>query len=225
MWEGVSGRAQTFALVDADRPLGGSLAAAHSTRILLVGPSVRTPLPCILDVRARRYVGITGCCVRAIALMHCSSAITAGEGRAGVREKSAARDERAAGPSAAVESWQRERIRRERLLRLNRERVQRHDYGVRAARHRSQVSPGRCICGAHACLFYPGSEIYSVPKDLRDVLENCLGEDPSPQVLATYIPEVRRILFNLFQGLQNKQEAYKKSFMGRSTPPYFAERR
>jgi hypothetical protein len=49
------------------------------------------------------------------------------------------------------------------------------------------------------------SEVYAVPKDLRDILENCLGEDPSPQVLNTYMPEVRRVVYTLLQGLQSKQ--------------------
>jgi hypothetical protein len=32
------------------------------------------------------------------------------------------------------------------------------------------------------------SEVYGVPKELREILESCLGEDPSPQVLKTDMP-------------------------------------
>jgi hypothetical protein len=49
------------------------------------------------------------------------------------------------------------------------------------------------------------SEVYAVPKELREILENCLGEDPSPQVLNTYMPEVRRVCYTLLEGLQSKQ--------------------
>ncbi|KIM88309.1 hypothetical protein PILCRDRAFT_814208 [Piloderma croceum F 1598] len=53
------------------------------------------------------------------------------------------------------------------------------------------------------------SEVHSVPKDLRNVLEQCLGEDPSPRTLAIYMPEVRQILRTLLQGLRSKQEAWR----------------
>jgi len=53
------------------------------------------------------------------------------------------------------------------------------------------------------------NEIHSVPRDLRIVLEQCLGEDPSPQILDQYMPEVRQILCTLLQGLRSKQEAWR----------------
>jgi hypothetical protein len=53
------------------------------------------------------------------------------------------------------------------------------------------------------------SDLHSFPKDLRNVLERCLGEDPTPQVLASYMPEIRQILYKLLQGLQSKQPAWK----------------
>ncbi|KAK0185051.1 hypothetical protein F5146DRAFT_938034 [Armillaria mellea] len=46
------------------------------------------------------------------------------------------------------------------------------------------------------------SDIHSIPTDLRTVLEQCLAEDPSPQALAMYMPEVRRVLYKLLKGLQ-----------------------
>jgi len=60
------------------------------------------------------------------------------------------------------------------------------------------------------------SEIHSVPKELRTVLEQCLAEDPSPQVLAMFMPEVRQVLFKLLRGLQSKQEAWRM----RGAAPY-----
>jgi hypothetical protein len=53
------------------------------------------------------------------------------------------------------------------------------------------------------------SDIHSVPQELRTVLEQCLAEDPSPQVLAMFMPEVRQVLFKLLRGLQSKQEAWR----------------
>ncbi|KAL0581770.1 hypothetical protein V5O48_000247 [Marasmius crinis-equi] len=53
------------------------------------------------------------------------------------------------------------------------------------------------------------SDIHSIPKDLRIVLEQCLAEDPSPDVLATFMPEVRRVLYRLLRGLNSRQDAWK----------------
>lgn len=58
------------------------------------------------------------------------------------------------------------------------------------------------------------SELYYIPQELRGVLESCLSEDASPQVLAKYMPQVRQILFNLLQGLRNKQPAYWRAVGG-----------
>ncbi len=48
-----------------------------------------------------------------------------------------------------------------------------------------------------------------MPNELRTVLEQCLAEDPSPEVLAQFMPEVRQIIFKLLRGLQSKQEAWR----------------
>jgi len=53
------------------------------------------------------------------------------------------------------------------------------------------------------------SDIHAVPKDLRTVLEQCLAEDPSPKVLAMFMPDVKRVLVTLLRGLQSKQEAWR----------------
>ncbi|KAF5372240.1 hypothetical protein D9758_005065 [Tetrapyrgos nigripes] len=53
------------------------------------------------------------------------------------------------------------------------------------------------------------SDIHSFPKDLRTVLEQCLAEDPSPQMLSHFMPEVRQILARLLRGLQSRQEQWR----------------
>ncbi|KAJ6554448.1 hypothetical protein B0H19DRAFT_1210843 [Mycena capillaripes] len=53
------------------------------------------------------------------------------------------------------------------------------------------------------------NDVHSVPKELRTVLEQCLAEDPSPEALAMFMPEVRQVLFKLLKGLQSKQEAWR----------------
>ncbi|KAF7369790.1 Bud site selection protein 6 [Mycena venus] len=60
------------------------------------------------------------------------------------------------------------------------------------------------------------SEIHSVPQELRTVLEQCLAEDPSPQVLSMFMPEVKQVLVKLLRGLQAKQEAWRM----RGAAPY-----
>ncbi|KIK55282.1 hypothetical protein GYMLUDRAFT_48006 [Collybiopsis luxurians FD-317 M1] len=53
------------------------------------------------------------------------------------------------------------------------------------------------------------SDIHSIPKDLRNVLEQCLAEDPSPQILAVFMPQVRQVLYRLLRGLQARQDAWR----------------
>jgi Actin interacting protein 3 len=50
----------------------------------------------------------------------------------------------------------------------------------------------------------------SVPEDLRDVLEQCLAEDASPENLELYLPTVRAIITSLLQGLRGKQSTYRQ---------------
>ncbi|KAJ7457057.1 hypothetical protein FB451DRAFT_1047753 [Mycena latifolia] len=53
------------------------------------------------------------------------------------------------------------------------------------------------------------SDIHSVPKELRTVLEQCLAEDPSPEVLALFMPGVKAVLVKLLRGLQARQDAWR----------------
>ncbi|KAG6902480.1 hypothetical protein C0995_016057 [Termitomyces sp. Mi166 len=53
------------------------------------------------------------------------------------------------------------------------------------------------------------SDIHSIPGELRVPLEQCLGEDPSPEILESYMPEVRRVLYKLLRGLQARQDQWK----------------
>ena len=53
-------------------------------------------------------------------------------------------------------------------------------------------------------------ELISVPDDLRNVLEQCLAEDATPDNLDLYLPNVRQIITNLLQGLRGKQSIYRR---------------
>ena len=49
-----------------------------------------------------------------------------------------------------------------------------------------------------------------MPDDLRNVLEQCLAEDATPENLEIYLPTVRQIITNLLQGLRGKQTIYRR---------------
>lgn len=49
-----------------------------------------------------------------------------------------------------------------------------------------------------------------MPDDLRNVLEQCLAEDATPEHLELYLPTVRQIITNLLQGLRGKQSIYRR---------------
>ncbi|KAK0213101.1 actin interacting protein 3-domain-containing protein [Desarmillaria ectypa] len=53
------------------------------------------------------------------------------------------------------------------------------------------------------------SEFLSFPVDLRNVLEQCLAEDPTPENLEVYLPTVKKIT-NLLSGLHVKQSACRR---------------
>ena len=54
------------------------------------------------------------------------------------------------------------------------------------------------------------SELGSIPDDLRNILETCLAEDARPENLQKYLPDVRKVITNLLQGLRGKQTTYRK---------------
>jgi len=62
------------------------------------------------------------------------------------------------------------------------------------------------------------SEIHAVPTDLRNILESCLGEEPSPRVLADYMPDVRQVLWHLLWALKMKKDVWRQ----RSSTPLSA---
>jgi len=62
------------------------------------------------------------------------------------------------------------------------------------------------------------SEISTVPNSLRAVLEQCLGEIPAPSTLDKYMPEVRRVVWNLLAALHNKQNTYWAAVRQLRTP-------
>ncbi|KAG5642106.1 hypothetical protein DXG03_003605 [Asterophora parasitica] len=63
----------------------------------------------------------------------------------------------------------------------------------------------------HAFMYYQIdlSDIHSIPGELRIPLEQCLAEEPSPQVLEEFMPQVQHVLFKLLRGLQARQEAWR----------------
>jgi hypothetical protein len=70
----------------------------------------------------------------------------------------------------------------------------------------------RCVALPQSCAIADASshsDIHSVPKDLRTVLEQCLAEDPSPEVLAMFMPDVKQVLVKLLRGLRSRQEAWR----------------
>ncbi|KAE9406266.1 AIP3-domain-containing protein [Gymnopus androsaceus JB14] len=54
------------------------------------------------------------------------------------------------------------------------------------------------------------NELMSVPDELRNVLEQCLAEDATPENLELYLPTVRQIITGLLQGLRGKQSIYRR---------------
>ncbi|TDL23811.1 hypothetical protein BD410DRAFT_720480 [Rickenella mellea] len=58
------------------------------------------------------------------------------------------------------------------------------------------------------------SDVMSFPQAMRDILEGCLAEDASPQVLEAFQPRVRQTIAHLLHGLQSKQNAYQRAVRG-----------
>ncbi|WVQ80470.1 hypothetical protein IAT38_002575 [Cryptococcus sp. DSM 104549] len=54
------------------------------------------------------------------------------------------------------------------------------------------------------------SELSSIPQDLRTCLEQCLAEEQSKDTLEQYLPNIRAIIYNLLQGLKQKQTQFKR---------------
>ena len=53
------------------------------------------------------------------------------------------------------------------------------------------------------------SDILEIPNELRTVLEQCLSEEPSPEILSMFMPELRKVIFKLLKGLQSRQEQWQ----------------
>jgi len=58
------------------------------------------------------------------------------------------------------------------------------------------------------------SELYSIPGELRVHLEECLGEEASPSILAQHMPAIKTTLYRLLVGLRGKQDAYWRAVGG-----------
>lgn len=61
------------------------------------------------------------------------------------------------------------------------------------------------------------SDIHSFPVELRTVLENCLAEEPSPEVLVSFMPDLRKVLYNLLKGLQSRQDMWRTATHSRGS--------
>lgn len=55
------------------------------------------------------------------------------------------------------------------------------------------------------------SDIASFPVSLRGILEQYLGEEPSPYVLDQLMPELRQLLFDLYRWLLSKEKLWKSA--------------
>lgn len=53
-------------------------------------------------------------------------------------------------------------------------------------------------------------ELAGVPDELRGVLESCLSEDANQKTLEIFLPDVRKIITRLLQGLRSKQSIYRQ---------------
>jgi hypothetical protein len=74
-----------------------------------------------------------------------------------------------------------------------------------------------------ACFALSHSDIASFPTELRAVLEQCLAEEPSPQALETFKPQLRRVLYKLLKGLDARQAQWRVATnVGQASPlsPY-----
>ncbi|KAH6901651.1 hypothetical protein BKA70DRAFT_1196917 [Coprinopsis sp. MPI-PUGE-AT-0042] len=58
------------------------------------------------------------------------------------------------------------------------------------------------------------AELLGLPEDLRTVLERCLAEEATPKNLEIYMPEMRRIITGLLQGIRTKQALYRGMVSG-----------
>ncbi|KAK7023684.1 Bud site selection protein 6 [Paramarasmius palmivorus] len=63
---------------------------------------------------------------------------------------------------------------------------------------------------AFAVLDIDTSDLESVPDDLRNVLEECLSENPSVPALMLYLPTVKGIITNVLELLRRKQKLYRR---------------
>ncbi|KAF7307853.1 Bud site selection protein 6 [Mycena kentingensis (nom. inval.)] len=62
------------------------------------------------------------------------------------------------------------------------------------------------------------SDLHSVPTELRTVLEQCLAEDPSQEVLDTFMPGLREVLVKLLHGLKARQPAWQRAKYVHASP-------
>jgi len=54
-------------------------------------------------------------------------------------------------------------------------------------------------------------DLYVVPQEMRATLEQCLAEEPSPEALARFLPELKQTLIKLLRGLKRCHPEWRAS--------------
>jgi hypothetical protein len=55
---------------------------------------------------------------------------------------------------------------------------------------------------------------------MRTVLEQCLAEDPTPETLAQFMPQLKAVLIKLLRGLKTRQDTWQsRSMMANGASP------
>lgn len=75
------------------------------------------------------------------------------------------------------------------------------------------------LASGFSLLRFDYREFMSVSDDLRNVLEQCLTENATPNNLEIYLPTVRQIITGLLQGLRVKQSRYRQIISERHRNP------
>ena len=114
------------------------------------------------------------------------------------------------GSPEALECRPSDRRRGQRPLRQDRPRIQHNHQRLRIPSNRFEVHLLKVLAAPIPCLttmLY--SDIHSIPVELRTVLENCLAEEPSPEVLVSFMPDLRKVLYKLLKGLQSREDIWR----------------
>lgn len=73
------------------------------------------------------------------------------------------------------------------------------------------VNEFNAIIQAFANCLIDLSDLHSIPQEMRVTLEVCLAEEPSPEALEQYMPELKATLIRLLRGLKERQDEWRTS--------------